>query len=924
MSYQFLSLIANPANGFRYCPILESRDVRRWPFALLASDRSSAEAALSPFGADLCGIIVTFGTEFNWQHCAQTLYHLVVPKEVENQLTSLLKPHLVLLEKCQQSENRNTQLSQNLNRAYEDNRRSRLEFALVKENLLQELTERRMAEEALTYSISLTKAALESTADGILVVDMNGRIVRWNRKFVDLWRIPEELLAPDVEDALLLSHAISQMADPAAFIAKVRELYEHPEESSFDTLYLADNRVFERYSQPQRIDDVIVGRVWSFRNITESRRTERELAAKKNHLQMLMQSIPDLVWLKDVKGIYQSCNRTFERFFGAVEPDIIGKTDYDFVDKDLADFFRQHDQQALYAEKPVRNEEWVVFADNGQRALLETIKTPMYDFEGTIIGVLGIARDITERKKMQEELLQNEAKLQALIDAIPDILIEHGRDGRIYDVHTPNIDLLVTPSHFPVGSLVSDVMPPMSAAVVMSALHEASEKYYSIGKQFVLMLPKGETWFELSVARKSQLPNEDTRFIALARDITERKRAEEELLNAKNSAESSNAAKSQFLANMSHEIRTPMNGVLGMTQLLELTELNEEQRDFVAAIKLSGNNLLSLINDILDLSKIEAGKFDIEMTSFSLQQAINDVILTQKTAMYQKGITLVLELSEDLPELLVGDQLRVKQILNNLLGNAVKFTKQGSITISAQITDKHDATALVQIAVCDTGIGISGDALESIFMPFVQEDGSTTRKYGGTGLGLAISRRLAELMEGTIAVESIQGVGSCFTVSLPFSISGKSGDTELRHEKSVVCWDGPSLRILFAEDNPINIKFGVLLLSKLGHAVTSVQNGRDCLVELDKGMYDLVLMDIQMPVMNGESTLGEIRKKEHGSNLHLPVIALTAYSLRGEKERFLAQGFDGYVSKPLEVMELIREMKRVTGIAGSREGGGHE
>jgi CheY-like chemotaxis protein len=301
----------------------------------------------------------------------------------------------------------------------------------------------------------------------------------------------------------------------------------------------------------------------------------------------------------------------------------------------------------------------------------------------------------------------------------------------------------------------------------------------------------------------------------------------------------------------------------------------------------------------------------LENSEFSLHHCINDVVLTQKAPIFGKRLSLDVDLADDIPHVLVGDQLRIKQILLNLLGNAIKFTEQGGITITAQALERSKTRILVQISICDTGVGISPEALGEIFKPFVQEDSSTTRKFGGTGLGLSICRRLVDLMAGSLTVDSTPGTGSCFKITLPLSVVDVFAAHPPSERSAQLLWSLPSLRILLVEDNLANCAFSESLLQKIGHEVDVAANGRECLLALDNGVFDVVLMDIQMPSLNGEEALQEIRKRENNGTRHQPVIALTAYSLQRDREHFLEAGFDGYVPKPLELSELVREMKRV-------------
>ena len=518
---------------------------------------------------------------------------------------------------------------------------------------------------------------------------------------------------------------------------------------------------------------------------------------------------------------------------------------------------------------------------------------------------------------------EKEERSRALLDVTPDLVLFVRRDGLVLD-YRRSVGEGGTPEDCS-GKRLTDIFHDGVAAMFSENIKALTHGGGCVSFEFDLEHGKLRRHFE---ARLTACGQETV--LAVVRDVSLGKETERALRSAIADAEQANRAKSAFLANMSHEIRTPMNGVIGMTGLLLDTELSADQREYAEIVKSSGESLLDLIDDILDFSKMEAGKLTLDQRDFNLRQLLDEVVAPLALRAQQKGLEFICAAAPNVPDRLCGDPNRLKQILVNLIGNAVKFTESGEIAVSVErippgTLPEQDGTISLRFCVRDTGIGIPADKQGLLFEKFSQVDASTTRRFGGTGLGLAISRQLTELMGGKIGVES-QEAGTTFW----FTIATKPGVAEDESAATTVPADtrGTNIlvgaaravapRVLLAEDHETNRLVAERMLKKLGVQTNAVSNGADAVAALERERYSLVLMDVQMPVMDGFEATRKIRGREaksqkakdkHASDGsqtsgRIPIIAMTAHAMRGDREKCLEAGMDDYIAKPLSITLL--------------------
>ncbi len=897
-------------------------------------------------------------------------------------------------------------------------------------------THRKSPGEEVAYFDRLFEDALE----GIIIADPDGRVLRANSEFNRIFGFESEDITGKTIDELIVPH------EDVSTAKSVAHRVADGETVSFETTRRRkDGRII--YVSVIASPIVEDGRLKSifgiYRDISDQKKILEELRISERRFQDIALSSADWIWEIDQNAIYTFASGKVKQILGYEREEILGKTPFDLMPSDEAARVRQHFIQLTAGKKPfVDFENWTLTKD-GRLVRLLTNALPILDEMGKLSGYRGMNKDITERKRAEEAIQLETAKISAIVSGIDQGVIFTDEADRIVEVNNYFLSLLGKNRAEIIGRSLWDI----SFGDSLENLKEAVEAFKKAQSSTPLEIQRILSGKEIILRVKPIYTADRYEGLILnAVDVSELFRARQEALLA-------SKAKSDFLANISHEIRTPMNGILGMTELALDTQLTPEQREYLRGIKSSAESLMTLINDLLDFSKIEARKVELESTAFDLEDLMFETLAPLAIQAHRNKLDLICEIPPGQPTKLIGDPGRLRQILINLVGNAIKFTEEGEVVVSVGKSSQEQDDLVLHFTIADTGIGIPAEKQRIIFDVFAQADSSMTRKYGGTGLGLAISSQLVDLLGGRIWVESEFGKGSRFQFTAQFRVNpaaqeahsasiGLDGEelTLLVVEDSASCrrvlgelassWglkvreaegadaaivimenirendlalplilldanlpghdsfvilehikDNPdvaksvimmtnsasnrvdaapwlkagipnqltkpirptelkklilqtaglaakpaepaasraetptepfrrSYRILIAEDNLVNQRVAIYMLEKQGHLVSGVMNGAEAIEALEKGNFELILMDVQMPKLDGIKATEMIREREKEKGLHIPIIAMTAHAMKGDRERCLEAGMDDYISKPLNVKQLMETIDR--------------
>ncbi|QJT11061.1 PAS domain-containing hybrid sensor histidine kinase/response regulator [Oceanidesulfovibrio marinus] len=656
-------------------------------------------------------------------------------------------------------------------------------------------------------------------------------------------------------------------------------------------------------------DGCIMGMCGIAIEITEQKEIEKTLRETSDLLDAIMDHSSSYIVIKNTQGRFVRVNSLFAHDLGVSPQELIDKTDYDVFAPERAQFFGRIATTVLDTREPYVAE--TTMTVGGEPRHLLTTSFPLRSAEGAPSGVCTIFTDITDQHRAAEAVADNERRFRAIIDSMDRIAIQgYDQDRRVIFWNPYSERLYRYTREEALGNLLEDlIIPDIMRDGVIAAHNGWVNDNVPIPSGELVLRDKGGHDVEVYSSHLMYIaPDNRREMYCVDVDLTEIKRMERELIGARDAAEAANHAKSEFLANMSHEIRTPLNGIMGMLQLMASDPASSQQARYLDVALASSRNLTRLLSDILDLSRVEAGKMELTEEEFSMAEILDTLRPTYGDEAARKHIELRIAIADGIPKTMVGDPIRLRQVLMNLVGNAIKFTQQGFVGVEITgVRSASSGTFTLIASVEDTGIGIPPEQLACVFEPFSQLESAYCRKYHGAGLGLSIVRRLVQLMGGSLTMESEPGSGTTVYFSATFRIVDRQHGPLAPDDESPLA----PMRLLLVEDDLVNRLTLGKLLENDGHTVLEAESGRHALDVLARDPVDLVLMDIQMPGMDGLEAARRIRRGDvPGLDSTIPIVALTAHAMVGDRETILSSGINDYLAKPVNMADLRRAMRR--------------
>jgi two-component system sensor histidine kinase/response regulator len=793
------------------------------------------------------------------------------------------------------------------------------------------LLKHEQAEEKLKKRYDLETKLIQSSPDGIIGVDTKGGITLFNKA--------AEKIFGYSQDEVVGKMNVEELYPPG-YARDVNKKLKEPEYGGPGRLINYETKIFNKDGRhiPVGIsgslvydNSKIIGSVGYFHDMTLKEKTMAKLQESEKKYRTILENIEDGYYEADIVGNLTFFNDSLCKIYGYTNDELMGMNYWQYTDKETHRQIYQIFNRVYKTGEPAKISDWEIVRKDGTKRYIEASISLMKDTEDKLIGFRGIVRDVTEDKLVEKSLQREKEKFRVLVEESPFGVSIISDDGR-YKYVNPKLNEILgyTLEDISTGrEWLRKAFPDKEYRNKVISNWISDLKGLKPGKfrprTFTMTCKDGS---EKVICFRPVAMGTGEHFV-IYEDITEQKRAEEAMNEAKIAAEAANQAKSEFLANMSHEIRTPMNAIMGMTDLALTTDLNTEQREYMEMVKMSADSLLSLINDILDFSKIEARQLELEEIDFDLRTTLETATEMLAIRAHEKGIELACHIKPDVPTALMGDPVRLRQVVLNLTGNAIKFTEEGEVFIQADIENEHGSSLLLHFMVSDTGIGIPPGKIDTIFESFKQVDSSTTRKYGGTGLGLNICRQLVEMMGGRIWVESPSDFvistdnfkledssklknnrqsKATYASTFHFTASFKLSHAKEREATRLKKLDLSGIPILIIDDNATNRLVFSEMTSSWGLEPAVAEDGEEALFQIKKASdsgrpYRLLLLDLQMPNMDGFEVARRVKESDSGKNVE--IILLTSAGQKGDASLCKEVGISGYLVKPVKQSDLL-------------------